>query len=42
MPRPLRLQRVFLFGKTEGPFIFYEIGGAGGIEGGGHEKKNWS
>ena len=23
----------------KGPFIFYEIGGAGGIEGGGHEKK---
>ena len=21
--------------KTKGPFIFYEIGGAGGIEGGG-------
>ena len=24
---------------ARGPFIFYEIGGAGGIEGGGHEKK---
>ena len=25
---------------NKGPFIFYEHGGAGGIWGGGHEKKN--
>ena len=32
--------RINLTGYDKGPFIFYEIGGAGGIEGrGGHEKK---
>ena len=25
---------------VKGPFIFYEVGGAGGIWGGGHPQKN--
>ena len=33
--------RSFLNPFPEGPFIFYEVGGAGGIEGGGLSKKNW-